>query len=167
MRIIFTLESSCIFLLSNLTNDVPISTDSQDVFCSGVGEDSIPGLVPEETVLHDPPVSPSMWVLSSWFCFVQTEDGKVVATEYSKGDWPDAVNLKKGIAAAFQANFKGTPSEQEEDTMSRHTAAYRWEACGPGWHPLRPLSIPLAFLICSGIGELASTPWPTAPSTAV
>lgn len=102
-----------------------LSTDSQDVYCSGVGEGQIPGLIPEETVLHDPPVSLHMWLLSRWFCFVQTEDGKVVATEYPAGDWPDAVNLKKSIAAAFQANFKGTPSQQEEDTMSQHTAAYR------------------------------------------
>lgn len=76
-------------------------------------------------MLRDPPVSPYLWLLSRWFCFVQTGEGKVVTTEYPEGDWPDAVNLKKSIAAAFQANFKGTPTQQEEDTMSRHTAMYR------------------------------------------
>ena len=33
----------------------------------------------------------------------------------------DAVDLKKSIAAAFQANFKGTEHEEEEDPQSDHT----------------------------------------------
>ena len=35
------------------------------------------------------------------------------------------VNFKKGIAAAFQANFKKTVEEVEEDTQSKHISHYR------------------------------------------
>ena len=76
-------------------------------------------------MLHDPPISPEMWLLSGWFCFIQTLDGKVVTTEYPEGDSVEAVNIKKSIAAAFQTNFKGTRREREEDTMSQHMAMYR------------------------------------------
>ena len=65
-------------------------------------------------------------LLSGWFCFVQTEEGKVVATYHSKEDHPSAVNIKKSIAAAFQANFKGTDTEEEVDLQSVHTSHYRY-----------------------------------------
>ena len=38
----------------------------------------------------------------------------------------DAVDLKKSIAAAFQANFKGTEQEEEDDPQSDHIAHYRY-----------------------------------------
>ena len=65
-------------------------------------------------------------LLSGWFCFVQTEEGKVVAIYHSKEDHPSAVNLKKSIAAAFQANFKGTDTEEEVDPQSIHISHYRY-----------------------------------------
>ena len=64
-------------------------------------------------------------LLSGWFCFVQTGEGKVVAIYHSKEDHPSAVNIKKSIAAAFQANFKGTDTEEEVDPQSIHTSHYR------------------------------------------
>ena len=64
-------------------------------------------------------------ILNGPFCFVQTSDGKVVAVEYNPEEKTFVVNLKKGVAAAFQANFKKTASEIEEDTMSKHVSHFR------------------------------------------
>lgn len=47
-------------------------------------EEEIPELDPRETVLHDPPISPEDKLMSQWFCFVQTEDGKIVAVQDRK-----------------------------------------------------------------------------------
>jgi len=74
-------------------------------------EEKIPELDPRETVLHKPPISPEDKLMSQWFCFVQTADGKVVAVEHPAKENVEVVNFKKGIAAAFQANFKGTTVE--------------------------------------------------------
>lgn len=65
-------------------------------------------------------------VLSGWFCFVQTDDGKVVAVHHASTELDDAINFKKSIAAAFQANFKGTEQEEEADPQSNHIAHYRY-----------------------------------------
>ena len=48
-----------------------------------------------------------------------------MAIYHSKEDHPSAVNLKKSIAAAFQANFKETDTEEEVDPQSIHTSHYR------------------------------------------
>ena len=64
-------------------------------------------------------------LLSGWFCFIQQDDGKVVAVQHATNESDDAINLKKAIAAAFQANFKGTTDEDEIDTQSFHHAHYR------------------------------------------
>lgn len=45
-------------------------------------EEEIPELDPRETVLHDPPITPEDKLMSQWFCFVQTEDGKIVAVQH-------------------------------------------------------------------------------------
>ena len=63
-------------------------------------------------------------LLESWFCFVQTEDGKVVAVQHSPRDSEEIVDFKRAIAAAFQANFKGTSEETESDPQSTHTSHY-------------------------------------------
>ena len=55
--------------------------------------------------------------LSGWFCFVQSGDGHVVSVIHSVNEEAEVVNIKKGIAAAFQANFRGTPEEIETDTQ--------------------------------------------------
>ena len=93
-------------------------------------EEEIPELDPHETVLHDPPISPEDKLMSQWFCFVQTEDGKIVAVQHPSKENIEVVNFKKNIAAAFQANFKGTADEVEEDTMSLHHSYYRFVLCG-------------------------------------
>lgn len=93
-------------------------------------EEEIPELDPRETVLHDPPISPEDKLMSQWFCFVQTEDGKIVAVQHPSKENTEVVNFKKNIAAAFQANFKGTADEVEEDTMSLHHSYYRFVLCG-------------------------------------
>ena len=59
------------------------------------------------------------------FCFVQTEDGHVVAVYYEEGSHPEGINLKKTIAAAFQANFRNQEEEEEQDPQSLHVAHYR------------------------------------------
>ena len=76
------------------------------------------------------------------FCFIQTENGRVVEVHNEEGSHPEGLNLKKTIAAAFQANFNRKEiSEQnpeanfqnqedyivyeEQDPQSRHTAHYR------------------------------------------
>lgn len=64
-------------------------------------------------------------LLSGPFCFVQASDGKIVSVHYKPGERAQIVNFKKGIAAAFQANFKNTHIEVEEDTQSRHYSRYR------------------------------------------
>ena len=64
-------------------------------------------------------------LLAGWFCFVQTVEGKVATVSYASTDDLQAVNLKKSIAAAFQANFKGTEEEEEIDPQSTHISHYR------------------------------------------
>ena len=51
--------------------------------------------------------------------------------QHPSGENSEVVNIKKGIASAFQTNFKGTTEEEEEDTMSQHTSSYRWVASIP------------------------------------
>lgn len=63
--------------------------------------------------------------MSGWFCFVQTSDGKVVSVVHSQNEDNHIVNFKKGIAAAFQTNFRGTAEEIEIDSQSRHQSHYR------------------------------------------
>ena len=51
------------------------------------------------------------------FCFVQTENGRIVEVHSEEGSHPEGLNLKKTIAAAFQAHFH--PEEDEEqDTQA-------------------------------------------------
>lgn len=63
-------------------------------------------------------------LVSGWFKFVQTEDGAVPAVYHDSSEDIDAVNFKKQIAAAFQANFKGAGERLEADPQSLHVAQY-------------------------------------------
>ena len=65
-------------------------------------------------------------LLSQWFCFIQTDDGKVVAVQHANDEKQSAIDLKKSIAAAFQANFKGTEEEKESDPQSEHISHYKY-----------------------------------------
>jgi len=64
-------------------------------------------------------------LLAGWFCFVQTMEGKVPTVFHDSTDDAQAVNFKKAIAAAFQANFMGTEQEEETDPQSKHISHYR------------------------------------------
>ena len=59
------------------------------------------------------------------FCFIQTESGKIPEVYHSENEMMDITNMKKSIAAAFQANFKGTEEEVEEDPQSLHVSHYK------------------------------------------
>ena len=63
-------------------------------------------------------------LLAGWFCFVQTEDGKVVTVQHSPRETEKTVDFKRAIAAAFQANFKGTSEAMESDPQSTHMSHY-------------------------------------------
>ena len=64
-------------------------------------------------------------LLAGWFCFIQTDDGKIVAVYHSDKDLPDIVNFKKSVAASFQTNSKQTEEEEEDDPQSKHVSHYR------------------------------------------
>ena len=49
----------------------------------------------------------------------------MVAVFHSRTENMEAVNFKKGIAAAFQANFRGTTEEVEVDPTSKHFSHYK------------------------------------------
>ena len=65
-------------------------------------------------------------LLAGQFCFVQTEDGHVVEVYHEEGSHPEGLNLKKTIAAAFQANFHNQEEDEEQDPQSLHVSHYRY-----------------------------------------
>lgn len=70
-------------------------------------------------------------LLSGPFCFIQTQDGKIASVYRHSNEATEVTNFKKGIAAAFQANFKNTQVELEEDTQSKHYSRYSYETIAP------------------------------------
>jgi len=62
--------------------------------------------------------------LENWFCFVQSSSGRIAAVYHPDLEPEYIVSLKKAIAAAFQANFKGTEEEDEIDPQSHHISHY-------------------------------------------
>ena len=62
--------------------------------------------------------------LQGWFRFVQTEDGSIPVTLFSREEDHEIVNIKKAVVSAFQANFKGTAVKEEADPQSLHKAEY-------------------------------------------
>ena len=65
-------------------------------------------------------------MMMGWLHFVQTEDGSIPATYYSREEDGETVNTKKAIVSAFQANFLGTKVKEEADPQSIHMAVYRY-----------------------------------------
>ena len=66
-------------------------------------------------------------LLQGEFCYVQTSDGKIVSVHYGTTANEEAINIKKGIASTFQANFDSDKSDVEEaDPGSVHTSHYRY-----------------------------------------
>ena len=49
-----------------------------------------------------------------------------MAVHHASDENNESVDFKKSIAAAFQANFKGTEQEEEDDPQSDHSAHYRY-----------------------------------------
>lgn len=64
--------------------------------------------------------------MQGMFHFVQTEDGSIPATFYSREEDEETINTKKSIVSAFQANFLGTKVKEEADPQSMHMAEYRY-----------------------------------------
>ena len=62
------------------------------------------------------------------FCFVQTADGRIVDVIYPSDENIQVVNIKKGIASAFQANFKFELVRDEADVSGVHRASYKYVA---------------------------------------
>ncbi len=88
-------------------------------------EEDILNLDPNDSVFHNPPISPEDKMMAGKFCFTHTDDGKIVEVSYPDGESTEAVNFQKGIVAAFKTNFKGTAEQEEEDTTSLHKSTYR------------------------------------------
>ena len=64
--------------------------------------------------------------LKGEFCYVQTENGKIVSIHYSPTEDKDVVNVKRGITGAFQANFNNQKEVEESDPGSSHISHYKY-----------------------------------------
>ena len=64
--------------------------------------------------------------MGGWFQFVQTEDGSIPVTRFSREEDREIINIKKAVVSAFQANFEGTSVKEEADPQSLHTAEYTY-----------------------------------------
>ena len=56
---------------------------------------------------------------------METQKGSIVSIHYSLSEKEDAVNVKRGIAGAFQANFDNQEEVEELDPGSSHISHYR------------------------------------------
>ena len=63
--------------------------------------------------------------LQGEFCYVQTQDGKITAIHFSPTDNHDGINVKRGIASTFQANFDYQEEVEESDPGSHHISHYK------------------------------------------
>ena len=63
--------------------------------------------------------------LKGEFCYVQTRSGKIVSIHYSPTADEEAINVKRGITGAFQANFDNQEEVEELDPGSSHISHYR------------------------------------------
>ena len=57
---------------------------------------------------------------------MQTQSGSIVSIHYSPTEDEEAINVKKGIAGAFQANFDNQEKVEEVDPSSSHVSHYRY-----------------------------------------
>ena len=64
--------------------------------------------------------------LKGEFCYVQTNDGRIVSIHHSPTESEGAINVKRGIAGAFQANFDNQEEVEESDPGSTHVSHYRY-----------------------------------------
>lgn len=63
--------------------------------------------------------------LSGWFCFVQTDNGKIPVVFHPYNESQNIINFKKALVTGFQANFDGTNAVEEMDPESIHMSHYR------------------------------------------
>ena len=63
---------------------------------------------------------------SGWFQFIQTDDGTIPVTLYSREEDATIINIKKAIVSAFQADFLAKGDKDETDPQSQHKAQYRY-----------------------------------------
>ena len=63
--------------------------------------------------------------LKGEFCYVQTQNGKIVSIHYSSTKNEEGINVKKGITGVFQANFENQEEVEELDPGSSHISHYR------------------------------------------
>ena len=64
--------------------------------------------------------------LKGEFCYIQTRNGRIVSIYYSPTDSEEVINIKRGIAGAFQANFYSQEMVEEVDPGSTHISHYRY-----------------------------------------
>ena len=69
-------------------------------------------------------------MMKGWFQFVQTEDGSIPVTRFSREENREIVNIKKAVVSAFQANFEGSSVKEEADPQSLHKAEYTYVLTG-------------------------------------
>ena len=63
--------------------------------------------------------------LKGEFCYIQARDGKIVSVHFSPLENQESLNIKKAIAAVFQANFDNTKETVESDPGSSHISHYQ------------------------------------------
>ena len=63
--------------------------------------------------------------LKGEFCYVQTQNGKIVSIHHSPTKNEEGINVKKGITGVFQANFENQEEVEELDPGSSHISHYR------------------------------------------
>ena len=63
---------------------------------------------------------------SGWFQFVQTYEGTIPVTLYSREEDATIINIKKAIVSAFQADFLAKGDKEESDPQSQHKSQYRY-----------------------------------------
>lgn len=56
---------------------------------------------------------------------MQTHNGKIVSVHFGPTENYQALNVKKGIAAVFQANFDDAEETEESDPGSTHISHYK------------------------------------------
>ena len=66
--------------------------------------------------------------LKGEFCYVQTRNGKIASIHYSSTEDEEDINIKRGIAGAFQANYDNEEEVEETDPGSTHISHYRYVA---------------------------------------
>ena len=64
--------------------------------------------------------------LKGEFCYIQTTTGRIVSIHYSPTNDEESINVKRGIAGAFQANFDNQTEVEESDPGSTHISHYRY-----------------------------------------